>query len=93
MILTCELCQSQFLTESDPHVIIPGLETKVYCYCQVKSDHDQRWIVRLMHEDKLYHKHLIGLKAENERLAAENARINQEIEKFKGYLEAWGKDE
>jgi hypothetical protein len=46
-----------------------------------------------MHEDKLYHKHLIGLKAENERLAAENARINQEIEKFKGYLEAWGKDE
>jgi FtsZ-binding cell division protein ZapB len=24
---------------------------------------------------------------------AENARLNQEIEKFKGYLEAWGKDE
>ena len=24
---------------------------------------------------------------------AENAKLNQEIEKFKGYLEAWGKDE
>jgi hypothetical protein len=24
---------------------------------------------------------------------AENTRLNQEIEKFKGYLEAWGKDE
>lgn len=24
---------------------------------------------------------------------AENAKLHQEIEKFKGYLEAWGKDE
>jgi hypothetical protein len=24
---------------------------------------------------------------------AENTKLNQEIEKFKGYLEAWGKDE
>ena len=42
-----------------------------------------------MHEDKLYHKHLIGLKAENERLEAENAILVQEIEKFRAYLEVW----
>jgi len=114
MILTCELCQSQFLTESDPHVIIPGLETKIYCYCQVKGDGDQKWIDQLKHEHKLYQKHLDGLRAENDRLeaeiddlkleydkltdwaseyVAENAKLNQEIIKFEGYLEAWGKDE
>jgi hypothetical protein len=37
MILTCELCQNQFLTESDPHVVIPGQEPKIYCWCQVKG--------------------------------------------------------
>ena len=63
MILTCELCQNQFLTESDPHVVIPGQEPKIYCYCQVKG------------------------------LEYENAKLNQEIEKFKGYLEAWGSNE
>jgi hypothetical protein len=63
MILTCELCQNQFLTESDPHVVIPGREIKIYCYCQVKG------------------------------LEVENAKLNQEIEKFKGYLEAWGSNE
>ena len=67
MILACELCQSQFLTESDPHVIIPGPETKVYCYCQIKSN-EQKWIDQLKHEHKLYQKHLSGLKAENDRL-------------------------
>ncbi len=70
MILTCELCQSQFLIESDPHVVIPGPETKVYCYCQVKGVDDQRWIDQLKHEHKLYRKHLNGLKAENKRLEA-----------------------
>lgn len=153
MILTCKLCQSQFLTESDPHVIIPGPETKVYCYCKVKGDYDQRWIEQLKHEKKLYQKHLDVIKAQNERLEAEiaelkqkpindkdyeafneyvhanksiyfgvpsweintdrtvwlaaceykqkyineleleNTKLNQEIEKFEGYLEAWGKDE
>jgi hypothetical protein len=63
MILTCKLCQSQFLTESDPHVVIPGKEFKIYCYCQVKG------------------------------LESENAKLIQEIEKFKGYLEAWGSNE
>lgn len=80
MILTCELCQSQFLTESDPHVIIPGLETKIYCYCKVKGDGDQRWIDQLRHEHKLYQKHLSGLKAENERLESENTKLRQCIE-------------
>ena len=79
MILTCELCQSQFLTESDPHVIIPGLETKIYCYCQVKGDGDQRWIDQLKHEHKLYQKHLSGLKAENERLEAENKKLRESL--------------
>jgi hypothetical protein len=117
MILTCELCQSQFLTELDPHVIIPGPETKIYCYCQIKSN-EQKWIDQLKHEHKLYQKHLSGLKAENERLEEEkdylckkmenmrdlhkhsekilqdeNALLNQEIEKFKSYLEAWRIDE
>jgi hypothetical protein len=63
MILTCRLCQSQFLTESDPHIVIPGQEIKIYCWCPV-----------------------IGLEAEN-------AKLNLEIEKFKGYLEAWGNNE
>lgn len=104
MILTCELCQSQFLTESDPHVIIPGAEIKIYCYCQVKGDEDQRWIDQLKYEHKLYQNHLSGLKAENERLQnyviagykegikelqAENAILVQEIEKFRDYLGAW----
>ena len=79
MILTCELCQSQFLTESDPHVIIPGPETKIYCYCQVKGDDDQRWIDQLRHEHKLYQKHLSGLKAENERLEDENERLQNYV--------------
>lgn len=92
MILTCDLCQFQFLTESDPHVIIPGPETKIYCYCQVKGN-EQKWIDQLKHEHKLYQKHLGGLKAEVERLEAENAKLNQEIEKFKSYLEAWRVDE
>lgn len=74
MILTCELCQSQFLTESDPHVVIPGPETKIYCYCQVKGN-EQKWIEQLKHEYKLYQKHLSGLKADNERLEAENAKL------------------
>ncbi len=45
-------------------------------------------------------KEIDDLKLEYDKLAywaseyvAENARLNQEIEKFKGYLEAWGKDE
>ena len=79
MILTCELCQSQFLTESDPHVIIPGPETRVYCYCQVKSDDDQKWIDQLRHEHKLYQKHLSALKAENDRLEAENERLQNYV--------------
>jgi len=74
MILTCEICQSQFLTESDPHVVIPGPETKIYCYCQVKGN-EQKWIDQLKHEHKLYQKHLDGLKAENERLELENAKL------------------
>jgi hypothetical protein len=63
MILTCELCQNQFLIESDPHIVIPGQEIKIYCWCQVKG------------------------------LEAENAKLYQEIEKFKGYLEAWDSNE
>jgi hypothetical protein len=93
MILTCELCQSQFLTESDPHVVIPGQEFKIYCYCKIKGNYDQRWIDQLKHEHKLYQKHLSGLNKENERLEAENAKLIQEIEKFKSYLEAWGSNE
>lgn len=107
MILTCELCQAQFLTESDPHVIIPGAEIKIYCYCQVKGDEDQRWIDQLKHEHKLYQKHLGALEKEIDNLkleydkltdwaaeyVAENAKLNQEIEKFKGYLEAWDSKE
>lgn len=85
MILTCELCQSQFLTESDPHVIIPGLETKIYCYCQVKGDGDQRWIDQLKHEHKLYQKHLSGLNTEIERLVAENERLQNYV--IAGYKE------
>lgn len=27
------------------------------------------------------------------KIELENAKLNQEVEKFKGYLEAWGKDE
>ena len=79
MILTCELCQSQFLTESDPHVIIPGPETKIYCNCQVKGDSDQRWIDQLKHEHKLYQKHLNGLKTENERLESEIIELKQKL--------------
>jgi hypothetical protein len=90
MILTCELCQNQFLTESDPHVVIPGKEIKIYCYCQVKGNNEQKWIDQLKHEHKLYQKHLSGLNKEIERLEAENAKLNQEIEKFRIYLEAWG---
>ena len=78
MILTCKLCQSQFLTESDPHVVIPGPEPEVYCYCQVKGDDDQRWIDQLKHEHKLYQKHLGALKEENERL--------EHVIKFTEYL-------
>lgn len=85
MILTCELCQSQFLTESDPHVIIPGPEAKVYCYCQVKGYDDQRWIDQLKHEHKLYQKHLSGLKADNERLEAEITELKQKPMNDKDY--------
>lgn len=130
MILTCELCQSQFLTESDPHVIIPGPETKIYCYCKVKGN-EKKLIDMLKHDHNLFQKclgelnaEIDRLKTENERLqnyviadgykqkeldelkleydkltdwaseyVTENSRLNQEIEKFKGYLEAWGKDE
>jgi hypothetical protein len=63
MILTCELCQNQFLTESDPHVVIPGQEIKIYCWCPV-----------------------IGLEAEN-------AKLQAEIEKLKGYLANWENDD
>ena len=45
-------------------------------------------------------KEIDDLKLEYDKLTdwaseyvAENAKLNQEIEKFKGYLEAWGKDE
>lgn len=82
MILTCELCRSQFLTESDPHIVIPGPETKIYCYCQVKGN-EQKWIEQLKHEHKLYQKHLSGLKADNERLEAENAKLKEAIEVLK----------
>ena len=84
MILTCELCQSQFLTESDPHVVIPGPETKIYCYCQIKSN-EQKWIDQLKHEHKLYQKHLSGLKADNERLEVENERLQNYV--ITGYEE------
>jgi methylphosphotriester-DNA--protein-cysteine methyltransferase len=73
MILTCELCQNQFLTESDPHVVIPGKETKIYCSCQVKRPKEMAKRIR--------------------ELESENAKLNQEIEKFKSYLEAWGSNE
>lgn len=82
MMLTCELCQSQFLTESDPHVVIPGPETKIYCYCQVKGN-EQKWIDQLKHEHKLYQKHLNGLKAENERLEEEKDYLCKEMENMR----------
>lgn len=63
MILTCELCQNQFLTESDPHIVIPGQEPEIYCYCRVKG------------------------------LEVENAKLIQEIERFKRYLEVWSINE
>ena len=85
MILTCELCQNQFLTESDPHVVIPGKEPKIYCYCQVKR----------LKEIVSYLPKVPTQPCEKEtskrirELESENAKLNQEIEKFKGYLKAW----
>ena len=93
MILSCEFCRSRFFAESDPHVVIPGQEIKIYCYCQIKGNDDIKWIDQLKHEHKLYQKHLSGLNKENERLEVENAKLIQEIEKFKSYLEAWGTNE
>ena len=36
---------------------------------------------------------IAGYKEMIDELEAENAKLNQEIIKFEGYLEAWGKDE
>ena len=43
-------------------------------------------LVRLQEVAQIYY-----LKCE--KLQAENAKLNQEIEKFKAYLEAWGSNE
>jgi hypothetical protein len=121
MILTCELCQSQFLTESDPHVVIPGQEIKIYCYCQVKQPQKKYNVSKLEYDkDKeAFNKYVEANKSiyfglsdwevdidrtiwesacnykqkEIKELEAENAKLNQEIEKFKSYLEAWGSNE
>jgi hypothetical protein len=38
MVVTCELCGSDFLTEADPYVVRPTPSgVKLYCYCQIKS--------------------------------------------------------
>jgi hypothetical protein len=139
MILTCELCQNQFLTESDPHVVIPGKEIKIYCYCQVKQS-EKKYNVSKLEYDKdkeAFNKYVEANKSiyfglpdwevdtdrtiweaacnykqkeidellgqlrscifvyeeKIDRLITENAKLNQEIEKFKGYLEAWGSNE
>jgi len=89
MILTCELCKNQFLTESDPHVVIPGQEFKVYCYCQVKSLKEiVSYLPRVPTQQ--YKKEMAKRIRE---LESENAKLIQEIEKFKSYLEAWGSNE
>jgi hypothetical protein len=121
MILTCELCQNQFLTESDPHVVIPGKEIKIYCYCQVKQS-EKKYNVSKLEYDKdkeAFNEYVKANKSiyfglpdwevdtdrtiweaackykqkEIKELEAENAKLNQEIEKFKAYLEAWGSNE
>lgn len=78
MILTCELCQSQFLTESDPHVIIPGPETKIYCYCKVKGN-EKKLIDQLKHDHNLFQKCLKDLNTEIDRLNIEIERLEAEI--------------
>lgn len=84
MILTCELCQSQFLTESDPHVIIPGPETKIYCYCKVKGN-EKKLIDMLKHDHNLFQKCLGELNAEIDRLKTENKRLQNYV--IAGYKE------
>lgn len=41
---------------------------------------EQKWIEQLRHEHKLYQKHLSGLKANNERLEAENAYLKEQYQ-------------
>lgn len=89
MILTCELCQNQFLTESDPHVVIPGQEFKIYCDCQVKRLKEIESYLPKM-PTQTYEKEMAKRIRE---LESENAKLIQEIEKFKSYLEAWGSNE
>lgn len=89
MILTCELCQNQFLTESDPHVVIPGQEFKIYCCCQVKRLKEiESYLPKVPTQQ--YEKEMAKRIRE---LESENAKLIQEIEKFKSYLEAWGSNE
>jgi len=89
MILTCELCQNQFLTESDPHVVIPGQEFKIYCYCQIKRLKEiESYLPKV--PTQTYEKEMAKRIRE---LESENAKLIQEIEKFKSYLEAWGSNE
>ncbi len=89
MILTCELCQNQFLTESDPHVVIPGQEPKIYCYCQVKRFKEiESYLPKVPTQQ--YEKEMAKRIRE---LESENAILSLEIERFKRYLEAWGINE
>lgn len=38
MLVTCELCSNEFLTESDPHVVRPIPKGyKIYCMCQIRG--------------------------------------------------------
>ena len=51
------------------------------------------FIHKLRHTEEAWQSACEYKQKEIDELEAENAKLNQEIEKFKGYLEAWRIDE
>ena len=53
MLKTCEMCSNDFLTESDPYVVVPRpIGAKYYCYCMIAEGNELSKINKLIVENK-----------------------------------------
>jgi cell shape-determining protein MreC len=83
MIMTCELCGSDFLTEADPHVIRPTSRGYLhYCSCMIIG-HDQISGIDKLQAENIELKKKAQMNIHNSAfngLLAENKRLREALE-------------
>jgi transcriptional regulator with PAS, ATPase and Fis domain len=86
MIVSCELCGEDFLTESDCYVVRPTPKgNKLYCYCQIRNFEEMSAMEKLQAENAFLKENINGTKIKQmndriEDLLAENKKLREALE-------------